>query len=815
MKCREFEMKIREYEILEKIGQPGGMAVVYKAKHQSLEVIRAIKKLHFHLVSNSTIIQRFENEARALSILEHPNIVKVFDFFKEEDNYYLIMEYIDGHSLADILKKAALSEKISLGYMQQILSTLAFAHSKKILHRDIKPSNILINKRDVVKVVDFGIAKMMDRKGLTSTGLTIGSPWYMSPEQIAGKDLDERSDIYSLGITLFEMLTSQVPFNDTSEYKIYEMHQKTPVPSLKEIDKKFSTDLDIIIQKATAKKPKDRYQNAIEFAEAIDVFLALSGFGRASGATIADFDPSEYMTNVKTEKESGSDIDLGSVIYGKDKTTTTDKASTKIQNKKTKTKVTREDYSKKRTAYEQATVYQDVSDQQARSGGKSDLIDKKVLNGLHTVRKPFLSIKIVTIISFTAVLIIALSIWLLTDSSPEIMKVQPGEISNNSIQLTWLETEDAEYYQISRKSLNATSFDLIKKIPTNLYLDTTVIPGEEYQYQISAFEKDGDILALGEASIKLPEIEFGFLSKDTRSTEVSLSWNKINNIQNYRLYRRDNDSKSPEELNEIYRGNENSYTDNKLIPERSYSYLLKIIFKNQKEYKSAFLNVITLASVPQITAKFGELRVGSKPLGANVILDGRRVGKTPFTRKGLRVGSYKISVKKDGFSDYTAKVRIRTNKMTRISPTLVVQTGTLDIQARPYGTISVDGKVLKKDTAVQFKIDLPAGTHKVTIVHSGLAARWEEMMKISAGKSRKIIVDFTKMVRVTVTSTPWANIIVDRKATGQVTPKQIKVRVGLHRFEVQRDGYEMEGSSKVINVKENLSQPVEFKLNKK
>ena len=115
-------MKIREYEIINQIGQPGGMAVVYKAKHQSLEVIRAIKKIHFHLTSNTSIIQRFENEAKALSILEHPHIVKVYDFFREEDSYYLVMEYVDGLSLAEVLANSALGANLALEYIKQILS---------------------------------------------------------------------------------------------------------------------------------------------------------------------------------------------------------------------------------------------------------------------------------------------------------------------------------------------------------------------------------------------------------------------------------------------------------------------------------------------------------------------------------------------------------------------------------------------------------------------------------------------------------------------------------------------------------------------
>jgi len=809
-------MKIREYEIIEKIGQPGGMAVVYKAKHQSLEVIRAIKKLHFHLATNSTLIQRFENEARALSILEHPNIVKVYDFFMEEESYYLIMEYVDGSSLAEILKESALSEKVALNYLKQILSTIGFAHSKKILHRDIKPSNILINSQNIVKVVDFGIAKMMDRKGLTSTGLTMGSPWYMSPEQIVGQDLDERSDIYSLGITLFEMLTGQVPFNDTSEYKIYEMHRKKPIPTLKEIDKKFSPDLDTIIKKATAKNQKDRYQNAEQFAEAIDIYIALSEFSGKAGATIAEFDPTEYMNIKKTKAESTIDIDLPTTIKPVSPVEEKEKPPQKTSVKETQVELTKEKEKNKRTSFQQATVFQDVSGKQPHAGVTSDLIDQKEIAGLEKTKKLFLPKNIIYAAGGVGLILILVLIIIFSGKSTDVLTIKQGNVSYQNVQLIWPEVKNAESYEISKKSINASAFQLINTIQNTIFTDSTLNPGEECQYQINAKKKDGGILVAGKITAKTPSINFGLSVDNIASKEAAISWNQIENSQSYILFRRDNDPASSDKLTEIYRGNEHDYTDKRLKSNQSYSYLLKVKFRNNKEYGSAIMDVKTEVSlkIPPPLA-FGELRVNSTPSGAKVYLDGMELGSTPFTRKGLTAGSYKIKIKKQGYSDFSQTVRIRSNRATRLSPTLSSSTGNLAVRVKPYGSIYVDGKLYKKDSPVQFTTELSAGSHKVSIVHTGLAARWEKYININGGTTEKLLIDFTKIVNVMITSKPWATIVVDGKSTGQITPKQIKLRVGLHSIGIFREGYEMVGGSKIINFEYDIKEPFTFNLRQK
>ena len=800
------EMKIREYEVLGKIGQPGGMAVVYKAKHQSLEVIRAIKKLHFHLSTNTSIIQRFENEAKALSILEHPNIVKVYDFFREEDSYFLIMEFIDGPSLAEVLKKSALKEKKALEYLKQILSTMAFAHDKKILHRDIKPSNILIDKAGVIKVVDFGIAKMMDRKGITSTGFTMGSPWYMSPEQIIGHELDARSDIYSLGITLFEMLTAKVPFNDTSEYKIYEKHQKEPVPSLKEFNKKFSTDLDGIIQRATAKKPEDRYQSAAEFSEAIDIYLALSELGGKAGATIAEFDPSEYLNIDVAKLESHTEFSEDSIAKTKFALTSF------AESFDAKTKAGQTQKETKRTSFQQETVFQDDDGTQISPEKTSDLISQKKLTGLHSPKRSIPVKLILSVTGAAAIVFVFVYLVFFVKWSSDYFTVNMGEITYNSVELSWPPTQEAQQYMISRREAGDSVYHALAMPTITDFRDTTVSPAVSYQYQINANETDGTILAIGEISVKTPAVRFDLSVDDISDTEVYLSWNQIENIRDYIIYRR----AESEELKEVYRGSENSFTDTKLKPEQSYDYLVKVIFANRNEFESNYLNIITEpARKTKPGLAFGTLDVNSVPGEAKFFMDGKELGTTPFIRKGLKAGNYKIVLKKEGYSDFTQTVRVRGNRRTKIAPELVSLYGIASILVRPYGSIIIDGKLLKKDTPTLYKTELLAGQDKVTVVHTGLGARWEKEVVIQGGTDQRINVDFTKMFTVTVTSQPEGNIIVDGVATGDKTPKTISVRAGQHSIGIRREGYVMVTGSQTVNLEKNLEKPLKFVLREK
>ena len=261
--------KILNYTITDKIGE-GGMGIVYLGVHNTLDRKVAIKILNPSFASDIEIKGRFINEAKALSGLLHPNIVTLFDFTEFQNSFCIIMEYIQGTALDVIIRKVQgfIPEHRSIKIMDKILSAFSYAHSKGIIHRDIKPSNIIIQDNDEPKILDFGIAKIL--KGdvnFTKVGTAAGSVQYMSPEQILGNPTDIRTDIYSLGITFYEMLTAKQPFTSvsTSEYIIQDKITKDPVPSVKKTNPDISDRIDKIIAKATAKNPEDRYSNCNEF----------------------------------------------------------------------------------------------------------------------------------------------------------------------------------------------------------------------------------------------------------------------------------------------------------------------------------------------------------------------------------------------------------------------------------------------------------------------------------------------------------------------------------------------------------------------
>lgn len=276
--------KIQNYEIISLLGE-GGMGKVYLARHQTLERKVAVKVLNPEFVFNEELRQRFINEAKVLSTLTHQNIVTLFDFTEFEDNLVIIMEYVEGNSLETIIRNVtgAIPESRTINIFSQILGAFSFAHHKGIVHRDIKPSNILLQSDDVPKILDFGIAKILHGDmNLTKTGTKIGTVFYMSPEQILGRPVDFKTDIYSLGVTLFEMLSGKKPYDEeiTSEYLIQEKIVKEPLPSIRSIYPAVSEKMEYIVNKATAKYPDERFKSCDEFKEAI-----LQGYQQPSVTT--------------------------------------------------------------------------------------------------------------------------------------------------------------------------------------------------------------------------------------------------------------------------------------------------------------------------------------------------------------------------------------------------------------------------------------------------------------------------------------------------------------------------------------------------
>lgn len=269
--------EIGRYKIVERLGQ-GGMAEVFKGYQAHLDRFVAIKVMHPNLVAEKGFIKRFQREARAMAALSHPNIVRIFDFdIHDKNNYYLVMEYIHGKTLKETIEEInidgqGLPLETAVQISIQIAEALAYAHQFQMIHRDIKPGNVIIEDRTGnALLTDFGIVKLIGDQTLmqTMTGALIGTPAYMSPEQAMGKPGDERVDIYSFGVMIFQMVTGKLPFEADTPFAIVLKHVNDLPPAPIDFNPDVSSDLQEIILKALAKNPDDRYQSAAELADAL------------------------------------------------------------------------------------------------------------------------------------------------------------------------------------------------------------------------------------------------------------------------------------------------------------------------------------------------------------------------------------------------------------------------------------------------------------------------------------------------------------------------------------------------------------------
>lgn len=261
---------INNYILERKLGD-GGMGEVYYAKHNKVDREVAIKVLHSHLFYNESIHNRFKNEANALIKLNHPNIVKIFDYVEQENFACLIMEYINGYTLDDYISKFSgpLPSEKAVSIIVPVLEAVQYAHDNNVFHRDIKPSNIMISKDgNKVRIMDFGIAKLTDSKNFKTThaNTQLGTPFYMSPEQIKGLPFSRRSDIYSLGVTLFEMVTGKCPYHGiTSLFDLQSRIVNQPLPLTAEFYPGVSQRIQNAITIATQKDPELRFQTCSDF----------------------------------------------------------------------------------------------------------------------------------------------------------------------------------------------------------------------------------------------------------------------------------------------------------------------------------------------------------------------------------------------------------------------------------------------------------------------------------------------------------------------------------------------------------------------
>ncbi len=300
------------FQIKAEIGR-GGMGTIYYAIDTTLNRDVALKVIHPDLARNVQLMERFKIEAMTQGQMNHPNIVTVFSFSEIDNENVIVMEYVDGKNLKTILRdKKILPISDAIMYLKQILKALEYSHSRNIIHRDIKPANILLDGNNHLKLSDFGIAKVFGREGLTKTGMLLGTPWYTPPEQVMGEKIDFRSDLYSVGITFYEMVTGKVPFNSetNSDFQVQKAHLETPPPRPSIFNPEIGSKIEKFILKSLQKKPERRFQSASEMLKEIE------SIEEKITETIITRDGTKHVTLVEAGigKRKGKRLLLGSLL---------------------------------------------------------------------------------------------------------------------------------------------------------------------------------------------------------------------------------------------------------------------------------------------------------------------------------------------------------------------------------------------------------------------------------------------------------------------------------------------------------------------
>lgn len=264
------------YQIIKTLGE-GGMANVYLAHDTYLDRNVAVKVLRGDLANDEKFVRRFQREALSATSLSHPNIVEIYDVGEDDGQYYIVMEYVDGKTLKQVLKQRGhLSVTEVIDIMLQVTDGMAHAHDAYIIHRDIKPQNIMILSNGMIKITDFGVAIALNSTQLTQTNSVMGTVHYIPPEQANGKGSTIRSDIYSMGIMMYELLTGLLPYKGDNAVEIALKHLREPLPSVRKFDSSIPQSIENVIIKATAKNPKNRYKDAREMHDDLKTALDAS-----------------------------------------------------------------------------------------------------------------------------------------------------------------------------------------------------------------------------------------------------------------------------------------------------------------------------------------------------------------------------------------------------------------------------------------------------------------------------------------------------------------------------------------------------------
>jgi eukaryotic-like serine/threonine-protein kinase len=723
---------IDSYQILEVIGR-GGMGVVFKAIDTNLEKYVALKMIDPFLARDEGFVKRFKTEAKALAKLENPNIVSVYALRQTEAGLFMVMEYVDAKPLSNCIREdGPFSVKDTISIAKQLLNAIGHAHKVGVIHRDIKPSNILLCPDGRIKVTDFGLAKVVKQKGPSSTvtQTRAGTLYYMSPEQVKGlKNVDKRSDIYSLGMTVYEIMVGRVPFDKTdSDFTIQKKIVDGEIPSPVKFDATIPKKLTKIIQKSIDKDPDKRYQEADEMIEALnnfesDISHVQKSIKKPHGEKPVYKQPVFFLSALAV-------LLGGALIYSlvfSRPGVEQDKAFLSILTDPPDAQILIDDTEIGNSPLERFRIE------------KAGDIRLKVMKPGYAAVDTLLNIELGAAKTIEFALASAGSEKFSVTTSPSAANIY---INNELIGSS----------PVNNFFLNPGQTNLrIQKIGYRL-VDTT-INIEKGKPNSFNFTLNSDIAGGQSGGLKI--------TSNPSGANVWLNQEFVGT--------------TPYEISELAVG--------------SYRVLMRK--KGFADYnQSVTITSNKTSTISRNLSPVGKLVVSSEPSGAEVLINGKTVGKTSHTIEQLEAGEHKLTIRKEGFKPFTLTIKIEADKTTTISEKLNPLMGKIEILVRPYGSIFINDQLKISDTNAPYVTELPGGSHNIRIVHPSLGT-YTKKIDIVDESVKKYNIDFNRAIKLTVVSDPInCEIFLDGKTTGKTTPGLLRLGPGKHTIQVKRDGYQ-------------------------
>lgn len=691
---------VRNFQLKELIAT-GGMAAIYKAVQVSLDRIVAVKILHGHLAQDKNFITRFEREAKAAANLKHENIVNIIDYGKAEDVYFIAMEYIDGRSLKELVssvKFMPLDMALSIAY--DISNGLAHAHGRGMVHRDIKPANIMIGYDGTVKIADFGLAQAQDLTSVTITGSIVGTPAYMSPEQATGKKVDNRTDVFSLGVVMYEMITGGKPFcGENYSSVIHEIITVKP-PKPLEANPLINKEINDVIEKMLEKDLDHRYHDISEVSEIVHSYLKrnklevsrkqIGGFVSKPGAHFKD------LVERRKEKHFERGLYFMTLGYGK-----IDDAITEF------TKVLH-------LAPDDREAKKHLTELKKR---KEDTpLPKQKKAAPEQSKMSFLPIGIVI-----AVLIVAVVLFTFlrrrgrTHVLPEDTMASFGAMDIKS-------TPDSTLIYLDGKNLQIVTPALLNSLVNGKHTVKLVKPG--YIEYVKTLEvTKGDTVSLDAVLVKASKpVAHGSILVKSRPPGAAVFLDNVNTSL-----------KTPCTLKNVVEGKHRV----KLLKK---GYKPKEISRDVTTAKQSTINVtLTKVGAPVAEKQFSYLKINVEPW-AKIYIDNRYVETTPIAQPiKVPAGVHLVKLENPNFKVWKKKITFAPDKTVNMDIKLDAKDGFLKLTVKPWADVYIDGQYYET-TPIAKPIKLSSGKHTLKLMNPSYKTV-EQRIDIPTGKMLKKYVE--------------------------------------------------------------------------